>query len=115
MLLSVAGGGKTLRIKVRGDLTLVFPSDDGEKSTRMELKEVGYSPELNFNLILVSKAVKQGFEFDIDDPGLTIHKTSTGQDMLLPPVGDMYVWNGRRVDGNESPYPRAYAHHRYGY
>ena len=29
MLLSIAGGGKTLRIKGRGDLTLDFPSDDG--------------------------------------------------------------------------------------
>ena len=69
---------------------------------RMELKEVGYSPELDFNLISVSKAVKQGFKFDIDDPGLTIHKKSTGQEILLPPVGDMYVGNGRRVDGNET-------------
>ena len=102
MLLSVAGGGKTLRIKGRGDLTLDFPSDDGETTMRMELKEVGYSPELDFNLISVSKAVKQGFKFDIDDPGLTIHKKSTGQEILLPPVGDMYVGNGRRVDGNET-------------
>ncbi|CAN0500009.1 unnamed protein product, partial [Ectocarpus sp. 12 AP-2014] len=100
-LLSVAGGGKVLRIKGRGDLTLDFPSDGGKSTMRMELKDVGYSPELDFHLISVSKAVKHGYKFDFDDPGVTIHEKSTGQEILLPPVGDMYVGYGRRVDGNE--------------
>ena len=99
--LSVAGGGKLLRIKGLGDLTLEFPSGDGQPAMRMEFKEVGFSPELDFNLISVSKAVKHRYKFSIDDPGLTIHQKDTGQEILLPPYGDMYVGHGRRVDGNE--------------
>lgn len=100
-LLSVAGGGKTLRIKGRGDLIVAMSPGNGQTSMRMEFKEVGYAPELDCNLISVSKAVKHGYKFDADDPGRTVHNKSTGQQILLPPVGDMYVGYGRRVDVNE--------------
>lgn len=99
--LRVAGGSKTFRIQGRGDLTIDISSDDGEGSIRMELTEVGYSPDLNFNLISVAKAVAHGFRFEIDDPGLTIYKKNSDQRLLLPPVGDMYVGYGCRIDGGE--------------
>ena len=38
---------------------------------------------------------------DIDDPGLIVHKKSTGQEILVPPVGDTYVGYGSWVDDIE--------------
>lgn len=90
----------------------------------MELIDVGYVPTLSYNLISLAKIVKAGHKHSGDDPGLTVHLKS-GEDLLFPVVGDMYISYGRRVDGDDIEHarrtcprrncPRASAHHRCGY
>jgi len=92
------------RVEGRGNLVIDFQSGTGTK--RMELIDVGYVPTLSYNLISLAKIVKAGHKYSGDDPGLTVHLKS-GEDLLCPVVGDMYISYGRRVDGDDIEHARA--------
>ena len=86
----------------------------------MELIDVGYVPTLSYDLIALAKTVEAGHKYSDDDSGLTVHLKS-GEDLLCPVVGDMYISYGGRVDGDghrtcpRRSCHRASAHHRCGY
>ena len=92
------------RVEGRGNLVIDFQSGTGTK--RMGLIDVGYGPTLSCNLISLAKIVKAGNKYSGDDPGLTVHLKS-GEDLLCPVVGDMYISYGRRVDGDDIEHARA--------
>ena len=82
------------RVEGRGNLVVDFQSGTG--TTRMELIDVRYVPTLKYNLISRANIVKAGHKYSGDDPGLTVTLKS-GEDILCPVVGDMYISYGRRL------------------
>ena len=68
--------------------------------------DVGYVPNLSYNLISLAKIVEAGHKYSGDDPGLTVH-LKTGENLPCPVVGDMYISYGRRVNGDDIEYARA--------
>ena len=67
--------------------------------------DVGYVPNLSYNLISLAKIVEAGHKYSGDDPGLTVHLKS-GEDLRCPVVGGMYISYGRRVDGDDIEHAR---------
>ena len=52
--------------------------------------DVGYVPNLSYNLISLAKIVEAGHKYSGDDPGLTVHLKS-GEDLLCPVVGHVHL------------------------
>ena len=81
---------------VEGRSNVVINFQYGTGTKRMELIDVGYVPTLSYNLISLAKIAKAGHKYSGDDPGLTVTLKS-GEDILCPVVGDMYISYGRRL------------------
>ena len=70
----VMGNGEKATTSHLGDIEGQLISKNGEKEGTIKLQEVSYSPNVQFNLLSITKLLKQGWQLGASAEAMTIKK-----------------------------------------